>query len=90
MVAYHFDSSTPETKECRSLRVKGHPVLQTKFQDSHSYTRKPCLNKTQNLKPTNQQRNQPNKQPNKQTNKQKANGHAIMKEKNPMGKILQT
>ena len=49
MVVHAFNPSTQEAEA-------GQPGLQSEFQDSQSYTEKPCLEKT-------------NKQTNKQTNK---------------------
>ena len=47
MTTYTFNPSTQEAETGRSLWAWGQPGLQSKFQDSQSYTEKPCSkNKT--------------------------------------------
>ena len=57
VVAHAFNPSTKEGEAGRFL-VRGQPGLQSEFQDSRDYTEKPCIEKTNQTKPT----NQPNKQ----------------------------
>lgn len=45
-VVHAFNLSTWEAGADRSLRVQGHLGLHTEFQDSQSYTDKPCLEKS--------------------------------------------
>jgi hypothetical protein len=44
-VAHTFNPITQEADVGKSLRVQGQPDLQSKFQDSHSYTERPYLKK---------------------------------------------
>jgi hypothetical protein len=47
MVVHAFNPSTQKAEAGGFLRsVLGHPGLQSDFQDSQSYTEKPCLEKT--------------------------------------------
>ena len=45
LVAYAFSPSTQEAEADEPLWVRGHPGLQSEFQDSQSYAEKPCLKK---------------------------------------------
>jgi hypothetical protein len=48
MVLHDFNASTCEAETGESLRVRGQPGLQNKFQDSQGYyVEKPCLEKNQ-------------------------------------------
>jgi hypothetical protein len=44
VVAHAFNPSTWEA-EAGGFLIRGQPGLQSEFQDSQSYTEKPCLNK---------------------------------------------
>ena len=45
VVAHTFNPSTHEAEAGGSLLDRGRPGLQSEFQDSQSYTEKPCLEK---------------------------------------------
>ena len=47
MVLHVFNTSTWEAEAGRCVWVQGQPGLESEFQDSQSYTKKPCLWKKQ-------------------------------------------
>jgi hypothetical protein len=58
MVAHAFNSSTREAKAGGFLSlIRGQPGLQSEFQDSQSYTEKPCLEKNQKQNKNKKQKN---------------------------------
>jgi hypothetical protein len=48
---YTFNSITQEAEAGGSLGVQGQPGLQSEFQDSYGYTKKPSLEETTTNKP---------------------------------------
>jgi hypothetical protein len=50
MVALAFNPSTREAEAGGSLLDQGQPGLQSEFQDSQSYTEKPCLGKPKTIR----------------------------------------
>ena len=48
-MAHAFNPSTPEA-EAGGFLSRGQPGLQSEFQDSQDYTKKPCLEKKQKTK----------------------------------------
>ena len=61
MVAHAFNPRIwePEAGEFLSLRPGGQPGLQSEFQDSQGYTKKPCLEKPKTNKQTTAKLTQP-------------------------------
>jgi hypothetical protein len=51
--AHAFDPSTLEAEAGGFLWVQGQPGLQSKFQDSQGYIKKPCLQKEKERKKSN-------------------------------------
>jgi hypothetical protein len=77
VVAHAFNSSTWEAEAGRFLSSRPAWSIQSEFQDSHSYTEKPYLEK-QN-QPTNQPTNQPSNQPpNKNSMLLPGNGRLVL------------